>query len=483
MAYDYLLKNGRLIDPASRTDIVTDVALSDGKIAHIGNIDDPSSASEVVDVAGLIVAPGLIDIHLHAYGALGVLNPDTLGVLSGVTTMVDAGSCGAYNYPEMQTLLDDACATDWFTFLLMQPLGVSGGTGEYHKYIRSIDGIPLGRMLDWVGDEGRVKGLKIGAFGSIGLEPVQLAKAVARILHIPLYVHIGDFLIRPTRITTPDVLNLLDAGDMVTHVYTGVFGGPFTEGGLAVKELQEAQARGVILDVGFGSFNYNHAMARMGLERGIFPDAISSDLQNRNVTGPAKSLCHVMSIFLTLGMSLPDVIERVTIRPAIALGAELWRGRIMVGGQADITLLNLEQGEYRFRDCDGHEIAGHQRFVPVKVWKAGKQIDCRPEAVEEFENWMVEKNEECPVRFQLDAIDKEFLRLLDNRLRKISWGLEKIHEAVHLAVEDSAIELRRAISLIQGVCLKKPFPQSMATLLKDLGQERTGKYIDFLSAA
>jgi dihydroorotase len=221
----------------------------------------------------------------------------------------------------------------------------------------------------------------------------------------------------------------------------------------------------------------------MGLEQGILPDAISSDLQNRNVTGPAKSLCHVMSIFLNLGMSLSDVIERVTIRPALALGAELWRGRIMVGGQADITLLSIEEGDYRFRDCDGQEIAGHRRFVPVKVWKAGKEIDCRPEAVEEFENWMVEKNEECPARLQLDAADHEFLRLLNKRLRKIPWGLEKIHEVVHLAVEDSAIELRRAISLVQSLCLKKPFPQSMATLLKDLGQERAGKYIDFLSAA
>ena len=176
MAYDCVLKNGRLVDPGSGTDAITDIAISQGKIANVGKIDDLSAAGEVVDASGLIVAPGLIDIHLHAYGTLGVLDPDTLGVLSGVTTMVDAGSCGAYNYPEMRVLLDGACKTDWFAFLLLQPLGVSGGTGEYHKYVRAIDGIPLGRMLDWVGDQGRVRGFKVGAFGTIGLEPVQLAR-------------------------------------------------------------------------------------------------------------------------------------------------------------------------------------------------------------------------------------------------------------------------------------------------------------------
>src|SRR5262249_10300933 len=105
MAYDYVLKNGRLVDPSSGTDTIPDIAISQEKIASIGKMDDLSAAAEVFDASGLIVAPGLIDIHLHAYGTLGVLNPDTLGVLSGVTTMVDAGSCGAYNYPEMQVLL------------------------------------------------------------------------------------------------------------------------------------------------------------------------------------------------------------------------------------------------------------------------------------------------------------------------------------------------------------------------------------------
>jgi dihydroorotase len=225
---------------------------------------------------------------------------------------------------------------------------------------------------------------------------VKLAKAVARVLHIPLYVHIGDFLVRPPQITTPDVLNLLDAGDMITHVYTGVYGGPFTEGGLAVKELLAAQDRGVVLDVGFGGFNCNFDMVRMGFEQGIFADVISSDLQNRNVTGPAKSLCHVMSMFLNLGMPLVDVIERVTVKAAKAIGGESWRGRIFVGGQADISVLRVEEGEYRFRDCDGQEISGNRRFVPIKVWKAGTKIDCRPELVEDFENWMVEKNEDRP---------------------------------------------------------------------------------------
>src|SRR5258706_5019331 len=483
MQYDWLLKNGRVIDPASGTDRVTDIAIADGKIAHIGAVEDGSTAREVADLSGSVVSPGLIDTHLHAYGALSCLNPDTLGVLSGVTAMVDAGSSGAYNYPELQILLDEACETDWFAFLHLQPLGVTGGTGEHYKFVRSMSGIPLAQMADWVGEDGRVRGLKIPAFGPIGIEPVQLAKAVARILHVPLYIHIGDFLIRPELITTPAVLNLLESGDMATHVYTGVYGGPFTEGGLAVKELRAAQERGVILDVGFGSFNFTFAMARAGFEQGILPDTISSDLQNRNVTGPAKSLCHILSMFLALGMPLPDVLARVTSNAAKAIYGESWRGRITVGGRADLTVLKIEEGDYRFRDCDGQEISGSRRLVPLKVWKAGKKIDCNPGAVEELENWMVEKNEDAPVFVELDGVDKEFLRLLDRRARKIPWRLQQIHEALHQSLEDSEIPLGRAIRLVQALCLKKPFPQSMATLLRDLGQERTGKFIESMSAA
>lgn len=478
MYYDSLLKNGRVIDPASGTDRVTDIGIADGEIAYIGRVDDATSAGEVADLAGSIVSPGLIDTHLHAYGALSCLNPDTLGVLSGVTAMVDAGSCGAYNYPEMKILLDEACETDWFAFLHLQPLGVTGGTGEHYKFVRSMSGIPLAQMAEWVGPEDRVRGLKIPAFGPIGVEPVQLAKAVARVLGIPLYIHIGDFMVRPQLITTPAVLNLLEQGDMATHVYTGVYGGPYTEGGLAAKELKAARDRGVILDVGFGSFNFNFAMARIGFEQGIFPDTISSDLQNRNVTGPAYSLCHVMSLFLAMGMSVPEVLACVTSNAAKAIYAEPWRGRITLGGRADITVLKLEEGDFRFRDCDGQEISGSQRLVPLKVWKAGKKIDCRPEAVEDLENWMVEKNEDGPLPVELDSVDREFLRLLDKRAPKIPWKLQNIHETLEQSMADSEIPLRRAIQLVQALCLKKPFPMCTATLLRDLGQDRTGKYIE-----
>lgn len=478
MSQEWLLKNGRIIDPASGLDSVSDIAIRDGKIAALGKAILPSDSQKTVDLSGLLVTPGLIDIHLHSYGTLAVLNPDTLGVLSGVTAMVDAGSSGAYNFPELQTLLDDSCETDWFCFLLLQPLGVSGGTGDYHKFVRSISSIPLASMMDSLEKNDRIRGLKIGAFGTIGPDPVYLAKAVARVLKIPLYVHIGDFLIRPPQVTTPQIVRLLEPGDMVTHIYTGVYGGPFTESGLAVEELKEAQARGVVLDIGFGSFNFNFSMARRGLELGILPDTISSDLQNRNVTGPACSLCHVMSIFLSLGMGLAEVIDRVTATPAKALGAEWWRGRIVEGGQADLTVLRLEEGEYSFRDCDGEELAGKRRLVPVKVWKDGRMIECRPGLVEELENWMVEKNEDAPPdKLRCDPGGRDFLTRLGRCLKRIPWELERIHEASALAVEDSEIELRRAIQLVQALCLKRPFPQSMSILLSELGRDRCCEYI------
>jgi dihydroorotase len=475
MPYDVVLKNGRVIDPASRLDRVCDVAIEDGKIAAVGEAVDPADARRVEDLSGLIVAPGLVDIHVHAYGSLGFLDPDTIGVLSGVTAMVDAGSAGPYNYPELETLLDEQCRTDWFSFLHLPPLGVTGANEKNHKYARAITSIPLAQMIDWAEEEGsRIRGLKIGAYGDIGLEPIQLAKSVARILKVPLYIHIGDFLNQPKRTTTARVLDLLDAGDMATHIYTSEYGGPLTEPVSAVGELKAAQERGAVLDVGFGTFNFSFAMARIGFDRGILPDTISSDLQNINVMKPARSLCHVMSIFLNLGMSLPDVLDRVTARAAKAIGEKNgWRGRIVQGGNADLSVLKIEEGDYSFSDCDREEIKGSRRIVPVKVWKAGLEIECKPELAQEKKNWSVEKNDGPMLQTtELDAQDRAFLARLKEALANVSWDGEKIHESIYPIVEDSGIGLRRAIRLVQKVCLKNPFPQSMALLLFNLGREK-----------
>jgi dihydroorotase len=476
MRYDTILRNGRVIDPASGLDRICDLAIKDGKIMALGETINPADGQQVEDLSGLVVAPGLIDIHVHAYGPLGFLDPDTIGVLSGVTAMVDAGSAGPYNYPELEALLGGQCGTDWFCFLHLPPLGVTGANEKHHKYARSITSIPLAQMIDWAEEEGsHIRGLKIGAFGDIGMEPVQLAKFIARILKVPLYIHIGDFLNRPKQMTTPKVLDLLDAGDMATHVYTSVYGGPFTESCLAVNELKAAQERGVVLDVGFGSFNFSFAMARAGFERGIFPDTISSDLQNINVMKPARSLCHVMSIFLNLGMGLLDVLDRVTARApkAIGEGGEQWRGRIANGGVADLSILKIEEGNYSFADCDREEIRGSQRIVPVKVWKAGFEIECDLKRAQEKKNWLVEKNDgSVSETIDLDAKDRFFLIKLKEVLAKVSWTGEKIHERIYPIVEDSALDLRRAVYLVQKLCLKRPFPQSMAILLYNLGREK-----------
>jgi dihydroorotase len=484
MRYDAVLKNGRVIDPTSGLDRVCDLAIQDGKIAAVGETINPADCSRIEDLSGLIVAPGLIDIHVHAYGPLGFLNPDTIGVFSGVTAMVDAGSAGPYNYPELEALLGEQCQTDWFSFLHLPPLGVTGANEKHHKYARSITTIPLAQMIDWAEQRGsHIRGLKIGAFGDIGLEPIQLAKAIARILKVPLYIHIGDFLNRPKQITTPKVLDLLDSGDMITHIYTSVYGGPFTESGLAVKELKAAQERGVVLDVGFGSFNFSYAMARAGFERGIFPDTISSDLQNINVMKPARSLCHVMSIFLNMGMGLIDVLERVTARAAKAIGegGEPWRGRIVNGAVADLSILKIEEGDYSFSDTDREEMRGNRRIVPVKVWKAGVEIECNVELAQAKKNWLVEKNDgSVSETVDLDAKDRFFLAKLKEVVAKVSWTGEKIHETIYPLVEDSGLDLRRAVYLVQKLCLKRPFPQSMAILLYNSGRAKVVANIENL---
>jgi hypothetical protein len=190
-----------------------------------------------------------------------------------------------------------------------------------------------------------------------------------------------------------------------------------------------------------------------------------------------------MSIFLNMGMGLIDVLERVTARAAKAIGegGEPWRGRIVNGAVADLSILKIEEGDYSFFDTDREEMRGNRRIVPVKVWKAGVEIECNVELAQAKKNWLVEKNDgSVSETVDLDAKDRFFLAKLKEVVAKVSWTGEKIHETIYPLVEDSGLDLRRAVYLVQKLCLKRPFPQSMAILLYNLGRAKAVANIENL---
>ena len=268
------------------------------------------------------MSPGFVDIHIHAYGTLGFADPDSLGVWQGVTSFVEAGGPGINTFDEFLALMSDRTVTDLYAGLWLRPMGLIG-VNYIEGDVRTLMDIPITKWIDAVEQHGDVlRYVKIGAFGQYGTGPIKIGKGLAEILGIPAYFHIGEFQQVPPQITTADAFRAAGPGDMITHIYHGNPGGTLGEDGKVLPEVIDAQERGVLFDIGFGSFNFSWHVAERAFDQGLVPHTISSDLQQHNVIGPVYSLANVMTVFLRLGLSLNEVLERVTINAARAISID-----------------------------------------------------------------------------------------------------------------------------------------------------------------
>src|SRR5436305_1302484 len=134
--YDMVLKGGHVIDAKNGIDAIRDVAIEGGRIARVAARIDPSEAKKVADVAGLYVTPGLLDIHVHVYKRSNpppgtreeAVDPDAFSFRSGVTTMVDAGSSGWKDFPDLRDHILKPARTRMLAFLNI--VGAGMGTGK-----------------------------------------------------------------------------------------------------------------------------------------------------------------------------------------------------------------------------------------------------------------------------------------------------------------------------------------------------------------
>ena len=240
--------------------------------------------------------------------------------------------------------------------------------------------IPLEEWKDVIGrNSDRVKMVKSAAITRLGFTPVAAAQQISEATGVPIYMHvgdIGDFGNQPKHMTiiTREVIDMLRPGDIVTHVYTGNWGNLLDDRGTVYPEVMAAKKRGVLFDVGFGGLNFGFDAYDRLLNQGVVTDVISSDLQGVNITGPAHSLAHVMSLFMNFGMTLKDVVERVTINPAKAQGLDHMIGSLTPGYPARITVFGVEEGSYTFRDCEGGKRTGSQMIVPEPL-RDGRRAD------------------------------------------------------------------------------------------------------------
>jgi dihydroorotase len=367
---DFFLKGGRLIDPASGRDGPFDVRVRDGLVYAVGADLLPDGAT-VIDVQGLIVTPGLIDVHLHLMKGLGAfgVDPDVFGVGSGVTTVVDAGSAGHSLLNVFRNYVTDNAKTRVLNYINLSTLG--GVTGPGYSILadpRLIDEEKIEKAVE--ANRDIIVGIKImatgGALGSQGLKPLERARKLGDGLKLPLLVHIGESWTKDTApVHVGDVLKYLRAGDIVTHMFTVHPGGLLDGNGRLWPQVRDAKQSGILMDVGHGLHNLNFDVARRVLDQGLQPDGVSTDGHRGNRAGPVYDLPTTMAKLMALGVSLNQVIEKATANAAKLLGREGDLGTIRVGQPADISVLKLEEREWQAVDSQKGTIPARQALLPV----------------------------------------------------------------------------------------------------------------------
>jgi dihydroorotase len=365
-----LLKGGRLLDPASRRDGLLDVRITNGIVGEIGAELAPNG-EKIVDVRGCLVVPGLVDVHLHLVNGLGPFgaDPDIFGVGSGVTTVVDAGSTGHSLFNLFRRYIAEPAKTRVLAYVNLSTLGsVVGPTYSNLADPRLIDEERIGQVVD--SNRHMIVGIKVmatgTALGTEGIKPLSRARRLADSLRQPILVHIGESWGRSAQ--TPrigDVLAYLRPGDIVTHMFTSHPGGLLDPNGRLWPEVRGARDSGVLFDVGHGLHNLNFDVARRVLDQGLKPDGVSTDGHRGNRLGPVYDLPTTMAKLLALGFSLPEVVEMATVNAARLLRRADELGSIRMGRPAEISVLRLEEREWKAKDSQGGTMSAFQALVPV----------------------------------------------------------------------------------------------------------------------
>jgi dihydroorotase len=361
--YDLLLKGGHVVDGKNKISGVRDVAIKDGRIAEVAPSIDPSKAHKTVNVAGLYVSPGLVDIHVHVYagtGRRGVYDgdnsvyPDGFTFRSGVTTVVDAGSSGWRSFPDFKDRVIDRSRTRVLALLNIVGAGMDGPP---EQNLKDMEPQPTADMAMKYRDT--VVGVKTAHYAGPEWTPVENAVKAGTIANIPVMVDFGNF--RPERPFQDLVLKKLRPGDIYTHTYLGAV--PMIDDeGRVMPYLFEARKRGVIFDVGHGGGSFLWRQAVPALKQGFIPDSISTDLHITSMNAGMKDMLNVMSKFLIMGMSLDEVILRSTWHPAREIKREEL-GNLSVGAPADVAVLRLINGDFGYVDVAGARKKGTQKLI------------------------------------------------------------------------------------------------------------------------
>ena len=374
-----LIQHARVIDPANQRDEVTDIAIEGDSIVALGPELGPSYPQAVViDASGKIVTPGLIDLHVHVMTGFGdfCLPPDYVGVDSGVTTVVDAGTSSTSLFGMARKGVIDQPDVKTRVLAFMDPCKIYIATSDFicHKLRIADDENNLDlEVTKQVVQANRdvIVGFKVRAACTEKSGPTVspfLNGALSVSDDLPVMVHFGGFPHTPV-IPALSVLNALRPGDIVTHAFRAG-SGILDEENQPLPDYIDAYQRGVVMDIGHSSGDFHIGTARHLIELGYKPTTISTDLNAFNHDGPVFTLTETMSKLWNLGCSLEEVIAMVTSQPARTLHRADSLGALSVGREADITMLSIEEGAFEF--SDGFEtMTAPKRLVADGCWRAG----------------------------------------------------------------------------------------------------------------
>ncbi len=358
--FETIITGGHVVDSGAGIGGRRDIGIAGGRVTSIEPTLDPAHAARVVDARGQIVAPGLVDLHTHVYWGVTYwgIEADPVAARSGVTTWIDVGSAGAYSFPGFRRYIIEPSRARIYAFLNLSVIGLIARTWEFAN-LDYCDVELAAQIVDAhrdviLGVKARIDQLTTRG---VGIRPLQLARELADRVNLPLMVHIGN---GPPAIG--EIVELLRPGDILTHCFTGGNHRILDADGHVRADVKALRERGLVLDIGHGTGSFSYEVTERLLDQGFLPDVISSDIHQLSVQGPMFDLPTTLSKFLNLGMSLDDVIERATTRPAAALRRPDL-GTLRPGSRADIALFRIEGGEYAFYDVAMNRRGGTRRLV------------------------------------------------------------------------------------------------------------------------
>ncbi len=376
LPYDLLLVHGHVLDAKNHRDADSDVGIKDGKIAAVAAHLDAKDALKTVDVKGLYVVPGLIDLHVHVYAGTGEkgsyagdlsLYPDGYTFRNGVTTVVDAGSSGWRNFDDFKDRVIDRSRTRILAELNIVGAGMRGA--KFEDNLDDMDGKLTAEKAEKF--PGVVVGIKTAHFTGPEWKPVDQAVIAGTLANLPVMVDFGA-----RRIERP-LLELVSThlrpGDIYTHCFSGLRGEQNPQTGGPSEALLVMRKRGIYCDVGHGGGSFAWTVAAPIVQGGYLPDSISTDLHVGSMNNGMKDLLNVSDKLLALGETVPQAVAEMTANPAHEIRQEQY-GNLSVGGIADVAVLSVQTGNFGFVDMYNTRKMGTRKLQCELTLKDGKVV-------------------------------------------------------------------------------------------------------------